>query len=209
MSLPALLDELDRRGITVETRPHGNISVRPWKAAPPELRERLSAEKPALSAYLLARELALQAEREELDLIQYVGAAAPDLLDIPELAPNISPAASIIATCGRLDIALRLTADGRLALGRSDLCGNEPTIPQSLAMAVEAHATDISRLFGGTKGESTTMKDAETQKRDPKTMAPCAPCRRILCKDCVDDHIQECTERAWHRWNDPYGWALE
>jgi hypothetical protein len=81
MSLPALLDELERRGITVVPRPDGNISVRPWKATPLTLREQLSAEKPALIASLRARELARRAEHEGLDLVTYVAATAPDLLD--------------------------------------------------------------------------------------------------------------------------------
>ena len=139
-SLPALLDELDRRGITVETRPHGNISVRPWKAAPPELRERLSAEKPALSAYLLAREVGAtsRARRVGPDSIRRRGRAG--LARYSGIGAEHQPGRIHHRDLRAPDIALRLTADGRLALGRSDLCGNESTIPQSLAMAVEAHA---------------------------------------------------------------------
>jgi hypothetical protein len=69
MSLLTLLEELDRRGITIEPRLHGNIYVTPWKAVPPELQDWLLAEKVALSAYLRARQLALEAEREGMDLL--------------------------------------------------------------------------------------------------------------------------------------------
>ncbi|HJU10289.1 MAG TPA: hypothetical protein VJ728_05405, partial [Candidatus Binataceae bacterium] len=48
-------------------------------------------------------------------------------------ADLITPAMSLIGTCRRLRIALRLDPDGRLVLGRSDLHGKEPEIPPSLA----------------------------------------------------------------------------
>jgi hypothetical protein len=161
MSLPALLDELDQRGITVEPRPDGNLSVRPWTAVPLELRERLRAEKPVLTAYLRARELARQAEREGLDLVQYTSALAPDFLG-PDSTSRISPAESIISTCKRLDIALWLGADGCLVVGRE-----ESAIPRSLVMAVEAHVNEIARLLQA----DARHQDAQTLLRLTRPVA--------------------------------------
>jgi hypothetical protein len=84
MSLPALINELEHRGMTVEILPHGQIRVSPSKALTADLREQLRRDKAALHAYVLARCIAIEAEREGMDLVDYVSATAPDLLSNSE-----------------------------------------------------------------------------------------------------------------------------
>jgi hypothetical protein len=85
MSLPALINELEHRRMTVEALPRGQIRITPSKALTAGLRQQLLRDKTALHTYVLARCLALEAERNGIDLVDYVGATAPDLLEIDQL----------------------------------------------------------------------------------------------------------------------------
>jgi hypothetical protein len=140
MNLAALLTELEQRGITVEPLPDGNLYVFPRDVLAPELRERLKAEKPALIAYLRTRELALEAERQGLGLVQYIAQPGPDIQDTS--GPVISTADAILATCRQLGIVIHLN-DGGLVISRSDPSGKEPGIPCFLARAVARHFGEI------------------------------------------------------------------
>jgi hypothetical protein len=84
MTLPALINELERRTITVEALPHGQVRITPSKALIADLREQLLRNKAALHAYVLARCLALEAEHKGVDLVDYVSATEPDLLSNSE-----------------------------------------------------------------------------------------------------------------------------
>jgi tubulysin polyketide synthase-like protein len=66
--------------------------------------------------------------------------------DILALLRPIPPAESIIQTCRRYGVALRLAEDGALVVGRSDMNGKEPALWLSLAMAIETHLPAITAL---------------------------------------------------------------
>lgn len=56
---------------------------------------------PTLSAYLLAPDLAIEAKRESLDIVEYGGARYPDLLESPQSLAPTSPADPVIVACKR------------------------------------------------------------------------------------------------------------
>jgi hypothetical protein len=114
--------EAERLGITLRLH-NGKVLARPLSAVTLALTALMKANKQDLMVWLHERELELVREAE----IDRLAEADTD---------PITPAQSVIATCQRLHIPLRLSADGRLTLGRSDLCGKEPAIPPSLVMAV-------------------------------------------------------------------------
>jgi hypothetical protein len=94
--------------------------------------------------YVRARQLAREAEAAGADLPDYIQQHAPDLFT--EAVSPTAPAESLIQTCQRHGIALRLDADGSLIVGRSDLAGKEPGIWLELAAAIEVHAAAIAKL---------------------------------------------------------------
>lgn len=68
MTLPTILDDLNRLGITLDLRPGGIILMEPPEAITPNLRTRLSAARPALVTHLKAEAIAkLDAGRNERD----------------------------------------------------------------------------------------------------------------------------------------------
>jgi hypothetical protein len=70
------------------------------------------------------------------------------ILELPE-APEgrrITPSESLIATCRRHGIALRMDESGRLVVGNADGSGTEPALWSTLLMAIEAHLPAISAL---------------------------------------------------------------
>ena len=119
-----LLESLEARGLHLRLRPDGTIAAGPKQLLGAEVSDLIRSRRADLIYALMLR-------REDT-----------------EPADNaITPAESLIATCRRLKIALRLDPDDRLVLGRDDLCGREPAIPLSLAMAVEVHAAAITELL--------------------------------------------------------------
>jgi hypothetical protein len=70
---------------------------------------------------------------------------APGLPEAPE-GRRITPAESLIATCQRHGIALRLDECGRLVVGNADGSGREPAVWSTLLVAIEAHLPAITAL---------------------------------------------------------------
>jgi hypothetical protein len=107
--------------------------------------------------YESARALAREAEHQHRNLTDYLCEHRPDLLNEHDNDRQITAAESIIGTCKRLDIALRLGDDGCLVLGRE-----EPAVPPSLVMTMEAHVDEIGRLL--------QKEPAPTHANDVKTL---------------------------------------
>jgi hypothetical protein len=59
---------------------------------------------------------------------------------------RITPAESLIATCRRHGIALRLDDSGRLVVGNAHGSGTEPLVWSTLLLAIEAHLPAITAL---------------------------------------------------------------
>lgn len=59
---------------------------------------------------------------------------------------RVTPAESILETCLRHGIALRLDDDGSLRIGKADGSGREPTLWPSLLMAIETHLEAVTAL---------------------------------------------------------------
>jgi hypothetical protein len=130
VSAAAVLLEAARAGVTLRLH-RGRVLARPLSAVNGSLAALIRVNKRELVAWLHER---------EVERLAAAAAAEPENTEV-------TPAASLIETCQRLGIGLRVDAGGRLVLGRSDLCGHEPGIPASLVMAVEAHAAGIAQLL--------------------------------------------------------------
>jgi hypothetical protein len=161
-----IISELTRRGVALRTE-GGRIIARPLSAVPPELREAVRQHKTAVLNLLCAgheqaetdRIARLDAERREADrqarrgydfdptapsYAEYLSRAADPLAD-----PG-HPAYSIIATCQRYGVALRIDPDGSLVVGKAGAKAEEATQPSaSLLVAIEAHLEAIARLIEG------------------------------------------------------------
>lgn len=97
----------------------------------------------------------LDAERHEQDRALRRGydydATAPSNVEYVSCADPLSgsghPAYSIIATCRRSGVALRIDPDGTLIVGRAGAKSDEPTQPwPSLLIAIETHLEAIAAL---------------------------------------------------------------
>ncbi len=161
MNAEALISNLAARGIVLI--PDGNsLIARPRERLTDADRERIRAHKANLLAMLCGREQAeieriaqLDAERREADRqagrgydfdptspsrAEYLGHA--DLL-----AGAHSPAHSIITTCRRHGVDLRIDGNGALKLGKAETQAAEPTQAwPSLIRAIEAHFDRVQRL---------------------------------------------------------------
>jgi hypothetical protein len=139
----SLLSSLGQRGIQLEAD-EGSLIAQPASKLTDQDRELIRQLKPALLNYLRAVALAREAEAAGRDLVDDLR-EHPDLRDAPEDG-RLSAAESLITTCARYGISLKLDADGGLIIGRSDLNGAEPALWESLIMAIEVHLPAVERL---------------------------------------------------------------
>jgi hypothetical protein len=95
--------------------------------------------------YGRARIGALEADAAGHDLAAHLRQHAPDLLDETQ-DRSVTAAQSLITTCRRYGISLKLDADGRLIIGRSDLNGAEPALWPTLVTAISAHLPAVEKL---------------------------------------------------------------
>jgi hypothetical protein len=163
----AILAELSSRGLHIEPRPNGNLYIAPKDLLTPELLERVRAHKAALLAHLRAsgeqaevdRIARLDAERREADRQATRGydfdLTAPSHAEYlrreaDPLADPGHPAYSIVITCQRYGVALRIDPDGSLVVGKAGAKAEEPSQPwPSLLRAIEAHLEAVARLVEG------------------------------------------------------------
>jgi hypothetical protein len=121
MNARSILTEFNRRGI--ELRAVGNkLIAKPLSAVTPELRESVRQHKAEILSALASK----PADQ----------AAAP------------SPVYSILETCHRYGVALRIDPEnGDLLVGKAGARGDEPTQPwRELLAQIEAHLESVARL---------------------------------------------------------------
>lgn len=160
-----IVTELRALGIRAESRGNGGVRLVPARVIDPRLRERIIAHKKEVIARLraeqeqaeTARIARLDAERREADRLAKRG------YDFDENAPSHAeylartndpladlghPAYSIITTCRRYGVALRIDPEtGDLVVGRTGAKADEPSQPwPSLIQAVEGHLEAVARL---------------------------------------------------------------
>jgi TubC N-terminal docking domain len=140
MSVEAIIRDVNRLGIVLSIR-DDKIFARPLSAVSPELAEAIRLNKTALLAYLHAR----KPEATGRDLVDELREHAPALLNELE-DRRTTPAESIVETCRRHGIALRLDECGRLVVGNADGSGREPAVWSTLLVAIEAHLPAITAL---------------------------------------------------------------
>jgi hypothetical protein len=130
----ALLAEAARRGIALYPDGH-NIRYRGPKTDLADLKPKLAAHKGELLTLL-------RAERDKVE-IDLAGGDGRNPLRNPG-----QPAYSILATCERYGVAMRLdSATGDLVIGKAGATADEPTQPwPSLIMALEAHLESVAVL---------------------------------------------------------------
>ncbi len=130
-----LLAELQARGIRFELWPRGGVRFVPARLIDPPLLDRIRAHK----TELLAR---LHAERREAEIDRLAradGWAPPP--------PAGAPAYSIIDTCHRYGVALRIDQNGDLVVGKAGARAGQPSHPwPSLLQAIEAHIEAVALL---------------------------------------------------------------
>lgn len=118
----------------------GRIVAKPKGRTPPELAEKVRANKSEL-----LRLLGVGAETAKHNSTSL---PEPSCSDHVGGESNITPAQSILETCTRYGVALRLDADGALVVGKAGAGADEPTPPwPSLLLALEAHANAIADLI--------------------------------------------------------------
>ena len=130
----ALLAEAARRGIALYPDGH-NIRYRGPKTDLADLKPRLAAHKGELLTLL-------RTERNEIEIAL---AASDGWNPLPN--PG-HPAYSILATCQRYGVAMRLDSPtGDLVIGQTGATAEESTQPwSSLIMALEAHLEPVAAL---------------------------------------------------------------
>ena len=135
MTPPALLAEAARLGIELYPDGH-NIRYRGPKTALANIKPKLVAHKGELLALFRA-----EGNENETNL------AAGDGVD--SLPDPGRPAYSILATCERYGVAMRLdSATGDLVIGKAGATADEPTQPwPSLIMALETHLDCVAALL--------------------------------------------------------------
>ncbi len=165
-----LLTDLERRGIRLAASIDGTrLKVAPASALTDADRQAIRAHKPELLALLAshhecAKTVAREAEAAGTDLSDYCRQRAPELLNGAVLDPGPSPGKSIIETCLRYGVALRIDADGDLVVGKAGAKGDEPTQPwRSLLIAIEAHLETVARLVAA----GWTLKAGFPSERAP------------------------------------------
>jgi hypothetical protein len=132
-----ILAELDGRGVRIEFRQHGGVRLVPARLIDPPLLDCIRAHK----TELLAR---LHAEREEAKIDRLTRAGGRK-----SLPPPSAPAYSIIGTCKRHGVALRIDENGALVVEKDGAKGDQSTDPwPTLLMAIEAHLADVVTLVG-------------------------------------------------------------
>ena len=127
----ALISNLAARGIALI--PDGNsLIARPRERLTDADREAIRQSKPALLAHLRAEQI----EESSIDRLARADGWQPN------------PAESIVATCQRYGVALRIDATtGDLVVGRAGAKADEPTQPwPSLLIAIEAHIEVVASL---------------------------------------------------------------
>ena len=146
-----LLAALKRRGLLVDPKEGGKIIVQPADRLTDADRKAIRALKPDLlrllsdpdeSAAIITR----RCEASGADLATPLDDHAPGLLNEPER--QVTPAESIIATCQRHGVTLRIhEATGDLIVGKPGARADEPSQPwPSLLRAIEAHSEPVAAL---------------------------------------------------------------
>jgi len=135
-SVGEILFELRARGVRIESRPHGGVRLVPARLIDPDLLNRIRAHKTELLIVLRTEH-----EHAEIDRL----ARSNDWRPPPE--PG-HPAYSILETCQRYGVALRIDpATGDLVVGKAGARAEEPTQPwPSLLHALETHLEAVARL---------------------------------------------------------------
>jgi len=146
-----LLAALKRRGLLVNPKDGGKIIVQPADRLTDADRKAIRALKPDLlrllsdpdeSAAIITR----RCEASGADLATPLDDHAPGLLN--ESERQLTPAESIVATCQRHSVALRIhEATGDLIVGKAGARTDEPSQPwPSLICAIEAHLESVASL---------------------------------------------------------------
>jgi hypothetical protein len=127
---------LRARGVRVEPLPHGGIRLVPISMIDPDLFSRIYQYKAELLATLHAEH-----EAVEIDRVPRAAGWKPQ-------PPAGHPAYSILETCQRAGVALRIDPEnGDLVVGKAGAKADEPTQPwAALVHELEAHVEAVATL---------------------------------------------------------------
>ena len=131
-----ILAELRVRGVRIEPRPHGGVKLVPIRLIDPDLLNRIHRHKAELLVTLHAGQEVAEIDRR---------ARADGWKPLP---PTGHPAYSILETCQRAGVALRIDPEnGDLVVGRAGAKADEPTQPWvDLVHELEAHVEAVATL---------------------------------------------------------------
>lgn len=144
MTIADILVETERLGVSLRATPDGVLLAKPIQAVPPNLRAVMQERKAELVRYLHAKAIAKEAEAQGRDLTDNLCDHAPDLLH--ETVGSITPAESLLGTCARHDVALKLDDDGTLVVNCEKAQGLTPGDWQALKTSLEAHVKAVAQL---------------------------------------------------------------
>jgi hypothetical protein len=142
--MESLVRDLEARGASLALEGDGLAIEAPRGVLGPEVIEPLRRHKPELLTFLVARHCECTGE----DVAGYLdrNPSRRALLERPALQ-GWTPAHSVVATCQRYGVALRIDRDGILVVGKAGAKADEATQPwSSLLAAIEAHADAVARL---------------------------------------------------------------
>jgi hypothetical protein len=131
-----IVAELRARGVRAEPLPHGGIRLVPIRLINPDLFSRIYQHKAELLASLHGRK-----EAAEIEPLARSYGRTP-------LPPTSHPAYSILETCQRAGVALRIDPEnGDLVVGKAGANVDEPTQPWAdLVRKLEAHVEVVATL---------------------------------------------------------------
>ncbi len=132
-----ILAELRARGIRIQpAATRGNLWLEPKRAVDPLLLEKVRQHKAELLAHIRSEQ-----KPTETDCLAHGDGPTP-------LPPTGHPAYSILDTCQRAGVALRIDPEnGDLVVGKAGAKADEPTQPWvDLVRELEAHVEAVARL---------------------------------------------------------------
>jgi hypothetical protein len=140
MNASHVLGELRAAGVRIEARQDGHLYFTPKERLTDSMVDRVRECKPELLALLVAH----HCENVGADLRAYLADRQPNLLSEPTLHSCL--AESIVRTCKRYGVALRMEPDGTLVVNCDKAVGLTPGDWDALKYSLEAHTEAVAAL---------------------------------------------------------------
>jgi hypothetical protein len=139
----------------VEALSNGNLLLAPKERLSPHLLDEVRQHKTGLlrllsDPYEHTKAIAHHCEATGTDLADYLAGDARlrEKMARDTRPAEWTPAHSILETCQRYGVALRIEPNGTLVVGKADAKADEPSQPwPSLLDAIEAHLETVARLL--------------------------------------------------------------